>query len=173
LLQQIKVPYFPNAQLFQDLSPLGAKVLKGENDIYIKSRVTGKTVVRIDCLSALESFWGKEIFRSRPLLMKIITGYECTDDQYKKVLMSYYKRFKLFSDYVDSNILFGDKNSHFITNLIYPIREILDMKAETATRELMASGAKILFSGDEYIYASYNEGVTVAERIEGMEVISR
>lgn len=92
--------------------------------------------------------------------------------EYRKLLMSYYRRFRKFADYVDGNILFGDADQTFITNLISPIREILDMKSSVTIRELTSRGGKYLLSGDEYVYLAFRNDVELPN-VDGLEVISK
>ena len=172
MLQPLKVPYFPNAQLYHTQSPLGAMRLIGETDIYLNCEKLERRIVRVDCLSALEMMWGKEIFRSRPLMITLLTGFGIGEDNYRKLVMSYYRRFKAFADYVDENILFGDPNQSFVTNLIAPIREILNAKEEAVVRELTSLGGKILITGDEYVYAAFKRELPIPN-IQGLEVVSK
>jgi len=171
-METVKMPYFPSAVVHSKKSPLGSLLLYGDKDLYNrkqqgKNPLDGKTIVRIDCLKELERIWGTGLTATRDLTHKLVHG-DMGDKEYRTLITSVYRRYAEFAMYVDTCAQFGDRSANLITNLMTPVRELLDNRVAEIVEAVTRSGGKILLYGDEYVYASFTH-CNIPE-LNGLEV---
>lgn len=108
-------------------------------------------VVRIDTLTCLEQLWGANILMSRQHLYELVSG-DVTDEEFRLLISSYYKRFAAFANYVDEKYLFEDESVPLLIRIIKPVREMIDAYSESLIARSKQWGGKYLGKHCDYLY---------------------
>lgn len=148
-----KALYYPQITIHQNVTRFGA-IETNYPQLYA-SPIDKRVICRIDTLESLKDIWGENILMSRELTYSLVSG-NCSDEQYHKILQSYYVKFASFTNYVNYTFLFGDTNIPAIKRLIDPIRKIIDDYTEELLEEIKNTGGKFLMRTHDYIYCAYS-----------------
>lgn len=98
------------------ITPFGAT----ENPALVR-QLPSDGVVCVDTLARLKDLWGANILSSRQHLYRMVSG-DVSDEVFSSLLVSYYKRFSAFANYVDEAYLFEDRNLPLVQRIMGPAR---------------------------------------------------
>lgn len=151
----MSAPYYPRVELTQSVTRFGA--IESSNPTLYKSPIQGKIIYEIDTLTALQEIWGANILQARENVYKIVSG-SCSDDEYRLLLRSYYRKYAAFTNYINGAFLFGDRATPEIERIVIPARRLIDAYADNVMAQLRETGAKFLMHTHDYIYCAYPQG---------------
>lgn len=146
-----QAPYYPRIEVTENVTRFGA-IETTVPQLY-KNPISGKVIYEIDTLEILKEIWGANILMSRDYTYKLVSG-SCSDEEYRRLLQSYYKKFAAFSNYVNAAFLFGDPGTARIRRLTEPARKLIDSYSDLVIAEVDAKGAKLLMRTHDYIYCA-------------------
>ena len=98
-----RAPYYPQTQVEESVTRFGTIATNCKN-LY-ETPIKGKTNYRVDLLEALVDMWGSNVLMSRDLTYCLVSG-SCTDDKYRSVIKSYYRKFIAFGNYINHIFIF-------------------------------------------------------------------
>ena len=163
-----RAPYYPQTQVEESVTRFGTIETNCKN-LY-ETPISGKTIYRVDLLEALVDMWGSNVLMSRDLTYCLVSG-SCTDDKYRSVIKSYYKKFIAFGNYINHIFIFGDKSLPYITRIIKPARAAIDEYYQTVCEEIENTGAKYLMRTHEYVYFAVPATVHYETALKGVKII--
>jgi hypothetical protein len=120
-----------------------------------KNPIPGKTILEIDALRCLGEKWGDSVLCNRDLLYKIVSGNYKTEEEYRRLLLSFYAKHPKFTQYIDEVINFGNKKTDLITRIIKPIRERIDSEIESIEELASITGGKLVMVTHDFVYLIY------------------
>lgn len=100
---------------------------------------------------SLKSMFGDSILMSREHLYKLVSGPD-SDELFRSLLTSYYKRYYAFANYVDNQYVFEDQSVPLVVRIIQPVRNQIDECAASAKRLCQIYGGKHLGNDKDYSY---------------------
>lgn len=113
-----------------------------------------KGVLRVDTLSCLKEIWGDNILMGRQHLYRLVSG-KVSDAEFQELLVSYYKRYSAFANYVDEKYLFGDTNIPLVTRIIKPAREAIGEYTKTVMRVGRIYSGTYLGNHQDFVYLAF------------------
>lgn len=120
------------------------------------NEATGTMLVRIDALKGLEPWLGKNALEDRERVYHLIAG-DLPEEEYKKLLLSYYTRFLTFQDYIDTQCMFGDRNIPLVQRVVQPLLDKLSEHRTKLLTSIYKNNGQFLAESREYLYASFNK----------------
>lgn len=130
--------------------------------------IKGKNVLRIDTLESLKILWGKNILLSRNHLYRMISG-NVSDEEFQKLLASYYKRYSAFANYCDKEFIFGDRNIPFVVRIIGPCRKRIN--EYSAHYKCLCRSSKGLYLGSHQDYDFFDFGKEQIPEVFGGDIL--
>ena len=164
----MSVPYYPNLCVTQRETRFGA--IETSHPTLYKNPIPGKKIYEVDMLECLKEIWGDNILLARSLTYKLVSG-SCSDDEYRALLSSYYRKYAAFTNYVNSALLFGDRSVPKITKLVVPARTLINSYTDKALIQIKDSGAKFLMRTHDYVYCSFPEQSCAVLSIGGVRAV--
>lgn len=132
-------------------TPFGAV----ENPFLLDSlRGNNNYLYRVDLLYSLQNLWGENICNSRQHLYEIVAG-TVSDTQLQELLLSYYKRFSAFANYVDTAYLFGDSKVPLLQRVLGPARECISAYQQRVQSICRQYGGEFHGLDMDYAYFSF------------------
>ena len=104
----------------------------------------------------LKNYFGDNILSSRQHLYILLSG-PGSDQELQALLMSYYKRYMAFANYVDNQYLFEDQSKPLIQRIIYPIRCIIQDYEAQIIRQCERRNGEYLGNDRDYAYFKFPE----------------
>lgn len=147
----MSAPYYPRVELTQSVTRFGA--IETSSPTLYKTPIVGKRIYEIDTLVALKDIWGENVLQSRKNTYKLVSG-QCSDEEYRLLLRSYYRKYAAFTNYVNNAFLFGDRAVPEIERLVVPARGVIDRYTEYVISELENISAKYLMRTHDYVYCA-------------------
>ena len=163
----VKLPYYPKIEATMRETRFGAMEISVP-EIYDKP-VSGKVIVKIDCLNCLRELLGNDCFICRELLYTILAGehplYNVND-----VFASYYRKYANVTAYVNDMYYYGDDSIPILERCILPLRDKVNTYKDDLFQLLNDSGGKYLISTHDYLYFAFLPNAKLPE-IKGAEII--
>lgn len=147
-----KAVYYPDIILTTTETRFGAKEID-KPTLYDKP-IPGKVIVKVDTLDILKDIWGVTILMSRDKVYRLVSG-NVSDEEYRALICSYYRKYSSFCNYVTDKYIFGDKNIPLVRRIIEPARELISLHTDEVIRILEQSGGKYLTTTHDYLYYAY------------------
>lgn len=144
-----QAPFYPNITLETTETRFGALETNMPNlyDQPIKGQIT----IKIDTLDILCDIWGENILMSRDKVYTLLSG-NTTDERYRAILMSYYRKYAAFCNYVTDKYIFGDSKVPLIRRIVEPARCMVNEHAEQVKGVMKFDGCTYLMQSHDYLY---------------------
>lgn len=113
-----------------------------------------KLVLRVDTLSCLKELWGDNILMARQHLYELVAG-TVSDLDFQELIISYYKRYAAFANYVDEKYLFGEKTQPLVVRIIEPARDVIKDYEQRLIAISRQYGGEYLGSHQDYAYFAF------------------
>lgn len=180
-----RAKYYPMIELEYNKTLFGA-LESNYPDLYKKpirdTNVSEISSVEVDLLDCLKSLWGENILDNRDKIYYLVSGKIpeeelilsglSSDEYYKNLLRSYYKRYSAFRNYVDIEIFFGDKEKPLISRLMKPIRAKIESRYISVINAVSNKPkAKVLMRSHDYVYISFRDTTVNDSYFSGCRVI--
>ena len=140
--------YYPGKTLIIEQTRFGMP--KIPNISLYQQPVAGKTILKVDLLESLRTIWGDGLLLGRDYAYILVSGDGVTDDRYREILTSCYKRFAAFANYCDECYYFGDQTLSLHERFLQPVRELLDHE-----RAVLSTYGRVLAESDGYMYLAF------------------
>jgi hypothetical protein len=105
---------------------------------------------------------------SRDKVYKLVSG-NITDEEYRKLICSYYSKYASFANFIDDKYIFGDKSVPLIARITEPVRKMIDDYTNEVKSSLNSAGGKYLMESHDYIYYSFKH--KEYPKLKGMDII--
>ena len=130
-------------------TPFGA-----QEDPTILQKLPNKIVVRVDTLACLKSLWGANILMARQHLYEMVSG-TVSDEDFRDLITSYYKRYSAFANYVDEKYLFEDQDIPLLVRVINPAREAIKEYEKRIIAITRSHRGEFLGNDKDYVYVAF------------------
>lgn len=147
-----KAPYYPRVILTSTETRFGA--IESNNPTLYDTPLSDKIILKVDTLDVLKDIWGETILMSREKTYKLVSGH-ATDDEYRKLLASYYAKYSGFCNYVTDKYVFGDNSIPLISRIVDPVRKMIDTHSSNVAGILVSNGGKFLMRTHDYLYYAF------------------
>jgi len=131
------------------ITPFGAV-----EDPSVPQMKKGDIVLKIDTLKCLKDLWGANILTARQHVYKLVAG-TVSDDEFQQLLVSYYRRYQAFANYVDEKYLFEEKDTPLVVRIIKPVRAAIDAYEHRLIVQCSQCGGTYLGNSHDYAYFSF------------------
>ena len=163
-----RAPYYPQIQIEEKEARFGTVVTNYPN-LY-ENPIKGKTIYKVDLLTCLKDLWGSNILMSRDYTYYLVSG-NCSDEKYKSIIKSYYRKFIAFGNYINHIFIFGDKSIPYIRRIVEPARSLLNEYYDIVCEDITINGGKYLMRTNEYVYFAMVENVEFETSLEGVKLV--
>lgn len=118
------------------------------------NRLPNKVVLRVDTLVGLKEVWGDNILMARQHLYELVAG-TIADTAYQDLIISYYKRYSAFANFVDEKYLFEEKDRPLVARIIEPARQEIKRYSDYAVAVCKLYGGQYLGSHQDYAFFAF------------------
>lgn len=168
----VKAPYYPNI-FYNEKKTLFGMIETDHPQLYEKKVISSTGTIiysaRLDMLVALEDLWGENILMARSHTYKIISG-NCSDEEFRSILISYVKRYSAFQNYVLSKYLFESDDNNLVRAIIVPAIQEINKYKNYLLRVVENNSCRVVMETNGYLYITSRKPIVL--NLRGMKVIN-
>jgi hypothetical protein len=144
--------YYPGMNVEENLTRLGS--VESTHPTLYDAPIAGKKLVKFDALDVLRDKWGDSVLYHRGRTYKLVSG-ACSIEEYRDIMVSYYKKYPTFKAYIDAQLEFGDPSVDAMQRLVKDARDAIDARIEEYKNLIVANKGKFVMMTHDYVYGAF------------------